>query len=90
MVIAASPVIAINHAVALAEAIGPEAGLTQLERAAVDEHLLDYQPYWAARASLLERAGRTPEACDAYMRAAGLETDPAVRDYLMRRRAQLL
>jgi RNA polymerase sigma-70 factor (ECF subfamily) len=85
----ASPVVAVNRAVALAETEGPDAGLAALDALAGDRRLAEYQPWWAARAGLLARAGRTAEAAEAYARAIGLEPDPAVRDFLARRRAGL-
>ncbi|TIW94434.1 MAG: hypothetical protein E5V57_28340, partial [Mesorhizobium sp.] len=54
-----------------------------------DKRLHDYQPYWAARAGLLARLGKTREAAAAYDRAIGLERDPAVRRFLQERRAGL-
>ena len=54
-----------------------------------DPRLADYQPYWAARADLLARAGDAESAREAYDRAIGLEADPAVRRFLTRRRAGL-
>ena len=54
-----------------------------------DARLADYQPYWAARAALLARGGRRPDAAEAYRRAVGLEPDPAVRRFLQRRLAEL-
>jgi len=84
-----SPVVAINHAVALAETRRAEEGLARLEELAVDRRLADYQPYWAARAELLARTGQTVAADQAYRRAIGLETDPAVREYLQRRSQEL-
>jgi RNA polymerase sigma-70 factor (ECF subfamily) len=85
----ASPVVAVNRAVALAETEGPDAGLAALDALAGDRRLAEYQPWWAARAGLLARAGRPAEAAEAYARAIGLEPDPAVRDFLARRRAGL-
>lgn len=84
-----SPVVAINHAVAIAEAQGAEAGLDALTMLSGDTRLADYQPYWAARASLLARAGDKRGADAAYERAIGLESDPAVRGFLQRRREAL-
>jgi RNA polymerase sigma-70 factor (ECF subfamily) len=84
-----SPVVAINRAIAIAETRGPAAGLTALEALATDARLAEYQPYWAARAGLLARSGERDAAEEAYERAIGLEADPAVRDFLQRRRAQL-
>jgi RNA polymerase sigma-70 factor (ECF subfamily) len=82
-----SPVAAINRAVALAEIKGAAAGLAALEAVAADERLAEYQPYWAARADLLARTGERDAAQEAYDQAIGLETDPAVRRFLQRRRA---
>jgi RNA polymerase sigma-70 factor (ECF subfamily) len=87
--IAPSPVVAINRAVALAEAGDAEAGLSALVGMEGDTHLANYQPYWAARAELLSRAGRQAEAAAAYDRAIGLEPDAAVRDFLQGKRAAM-
>jgi RNA polymerase sigma-70 factor (ECF subfamily) len=84
----ASPVTALNRAVALAEVDGPHAALRALDALAGDPRLANYQPYWAARAELLVRCGRSAQAHAAYERAIGLERDPAVRRFLQRRAAQ--
>ena len=83
-----SPVVAINRAIALAETRGPGAGLAALDALADDARLAEYQPYWAARAGLLARSGDCDAADEAYQRAIGLESDPAVRDFLQQRRAR--
>jgi len=83
--ITGSPVVAINRAVAIGESQGPEAGLAALDAAADDARLAAYQPYWAARAELLARAGQLNAAEAAYRQAVGLETDPAVRRFLQQR-----
>ena len=80
-----SPVVAVNRAVAVAETEGAAAGLAALRAAAADARLAEYQPYWAARATLLARAGDKAASADAYRRAIGLETDPAVRRFLQDR-----
>jgi RNA polymerase sigma-70 factor (ECF subfamily) len=85
-----SPVVALNRAVVLAELEGPESGIAVLDHLAADERIKDYQPYWAARADLLARLARANEANEAYLRAIGLETDPAVRAFLEERRHCLL
>lgn len=85
-----SPVIAINRAVALAETEGAAVGLAALDALAADRRLVEYQPYWAARAELLAQAGESVAAADAYQRAIGLEIDPAVRDFLQERRARVM
>ena len=87
--ISASPVVAINRAIAIAENRGAQAGLEALAPLEDDERLKAYQPYWAARAALLARAGAVDAARSAYERAIGLERDPAVRGFLQQRRAAL-
>jgi RNA polymerase sigma-70 factor (ECF subfamily) len=82
-------VVAINRAIAVAETRGPAAGLAALDELADDSRLAQYQPYWAARAGLLARAGQVAQADQAYQWAIGLEPDPAVRRFLQQRRAQL-
>jgi RNA polymerase sigma-70 factor (ECF subfamily) len=86
--IAPSPVIAINRAVALAARDGAHSGLAALDAVAADPRLREYQPYWAARADLLVRAGMHDQACRAYEIAIGLESDPAVRRFLQSRMAR--
>jgi RNA polymerase sigma-70 factor (ECF subfamily) len=81
-----SPVVAINRALAVAESEGAAAGLAALQTVAADGRLAEYQPYWAARAALLARAGARDEARRAYEIAIGLERDPAIRRFLQRRR----
>jgi RNA polymerase sigma-70 factor (ECF subfamily) len=85
-----SPVVAINRAIAVAETRGSAAGLRALDALSDDARLGEYQPYWAARAGLLARTGEIGAAAAAYERASGLESDPAVRRFLERRRAELL
>ena len=89
LAIAASPVIAVNRALALAERDGAQAALDALAPYANDPRLTEYQPYWAARANLLARAGAKTEALDAYDLAIGLERDPAVRRFLQRKKLEL-
>ncbi len=84
-----SPVVAINRAIALAEMRGPAEGLAALDVLADDARLAEYQPYWAARAGLLARSGQVEMADQAYQRAIGLESDPAVRRFLQQRRTEL-
>ena len=79
-----SVVVAINRAVAIAERHGAERGLAALDALQDDARLAQYQPYWAARAALLARAGNAAAAAEAYQRAIGLESDPAVRAFLQR------
>jgi RNA polymerase sigma-70 factor (ECF subfamily) len=85
-IITGSPVVAINRAIAIAEIEGSPAGLAALDTLAGDKRLSEYQPYWAARAGLLARAQENEAAAYAYDRAIGLESDPAVRRFLQKRR----
>jgi RNA polymerase sigma-70 factor (ECF subfamily) len=80
-----SPVVAINRAIAVSEVAGAEAGLAVLDDVGADARLADYQPYWAARAGLLAAIGDGEAAEQAYQHAIGLESDPAVRRFLLRR-----
>ena len=74
-----------GYAAVVAEANGPEAGLAVLD--SIDlEAVSHYQPYWAVRAHLLQRLGKTREAADAYDRAIGLAEDPAVKQFLLQKR----
>src|SRR4051812_35458923 len=86
-----NPVVAINRAIAIAELGGPSAGLDALE--AIDalgaDALDDYQPYHAARADLLARAGHTEAADHAYARAIELSANATERRFLEARRAAL-
>ena len=84
-----SPVVAINRALAIAQVKGPEVGLSTLNAAAEDGRLVQYQPYWAARAELLAKTGARGEAWHAYEMAIGLEKDDSVRRFLQGRRAKL-
>jgi RNA polymerase sigma-70 factor (ECF subfamily) len=78
-------VVALNRAMAVAELDGPADGLAALE--SLDGALLeDYQPYHAARADVLARAGRRHAARAAYDRAILLSANPAERQFLERQR----
>src|SRR5262249_40679882 len=75
----------VAQAAALAEARGPAEGLALLDQ--IDRaRAAAYQPYWAVRAHLLQSAGRTADAAEAYDRAIGLAVDPATRQFLLARR----
>jgi RNA polymerase sigma-70 factor, ECF subfamily len=81
----ASPVVALNHAVAVAMAEGIEAGLARIDEIAASGVLDDYPYLHAARADLLRRIGRFEDARAAYERALGLTANAAERRYLRRR-----
>ena len=75
-------VVALNRAIAIGEWHGPAAGLAALE--ALDgDPLANYQPYHAARADLLARAGRSSAAITAYEAAIELTTNVAERQFLV-------
>ncbi len=75
----------IAYAAAVAEAKGPESGLELLDDIGA-QVVSVYQPYWAVRAHLLQKLGKTAEASEAYDRAIGLAEDPAVREFLLQKR----
>ncbi|GLY39795.1 RNA polymerase subunit sigma-24 [Amycolatopsis sp. NBRC 101858] len=84
--LAPSPVVALNHAVAVAMADGPEAGLALVEAIG---GLDRYHLWHAARADLLRRLGRAGEAVAAYERARDLAEAPADHRFLTARLHEL-
>lgn len=80
-----SPVIALNHAVALAMRDGPEAGLQQIRAVMADGALDDYYLAHAAMADMLRRLGRDREARGAYLRALALTELAAEQRFLQSR-----
>ena len=83
----ASPVVALNRAVAVAELDGPEPALAAVDR--LEGPLVGYHAYHATRADLLRRLGRGPEARAAYDTAIELAGNTAETAYLTRRRDEL-
>jgi RNA polymerase sigma-70 factor, ECF subfamily len=86
--IEASPVIALNRAVAVAMREGPAAGLAIIDPLAAGE-LADYHLAHSARADLCRRLGRLPDAREAYQRALDLVQQEPERRFLERRLAGL-
>jgi RNA polymerase sigma-70 factor (ECF subfamily) len=80
-----TPIVELNRAVAVAMAHGPEFGLELVER--ID--LPDYHLLHAARADLLRRLDRRPEAAEAYRAALALEMNAADRAFLEQRLADV-
>lgn len=78
--VAPGPVVALNRAVAVAEAEGPEAALALV--GALD--LTGYHVFHAVRADLLARTGRTAEAAAEYAEASRLAPGAGERSYLAR------
>jgi len=88
-VMSPTPVVALNAAVAVAMAEGPECGLARLEAPQVADPLAAY-PYWhAARADLLGKLDRAGEAIEAYDAAIALTPEGPELRLLQRKRAQL-
>ncbi|ACZ87273.1 RNA polymerase sigma factor [Streptosporangium roseum] len=85
LALAPSPVVALNRAAAVAMCDGPEAGLALLDSLAGEERLRGHHPYPAARADLLQRLGRLPEAAAAYREALALAGTEPERAHLRRR-----
>ena len=83
-----SPIVRLNHAIAVAELDGPDVALAEIDR--LDGPLAEYHAFHAARADLLRRVGRSDESRAAYDRAIELAGNPAERAYLTRRRDQLV
>ncbi len=73
----------VGRAAAVAEALDPATGLARLDE--IDAVAArSYQPFWAVRAHLLQRLGRTSEAHTAFGRAIDLTEDVAVREFLLK------
>jgi RNA polymerase sigma-70 factor (ECF subfamily) len=82
LAVAPSPVVALNHAVAVAMATTSEEGLALIDRI---DGLDRYHLLHSARADLLRRLGHTPAAAAEYQRAHELATNPADQRFLARR-----
>jgi RNA polymerase sigma-70 factor, ECF subfamily len=84
----ATPVVALNRAVAVGMAFGPQAGLDLVEELEADGELADYYLLPATRADLLRRLGHAAEARSAYEQALELAPTDAERRYLSKRLAE--
>ncbi len=85
LVVAPTPVVELNRAVALAEVHGPAVALAAVDPLA----LVDYRPYHVVRGSLLNRLGRVGEAAQAYRSALALNSNEAERELVERTLAEL-
>jgi RNA polymerase sigma-70 factor (ECF subfamily) len=83
-----TPVVALNRAVAVAMADGPEAGLALVDELEASGALRDYYLLAATRADLLRRLARPAEAAAAYRQALDRAGTDAERRYLARRLAE--
>ena len=80
--LAPSPVVTLNHAVAVAMVDGPAAGLSLLGPLLQDTRLIRQHRVHAVHAHLLEMGGRREEARTAYALAARLATSIPEQRYL--------
>jgi len=80
-----SAVVELNRAVAIAMRDGPAAGLAIMDGLAANGELARYHLFHAARADLLRRQSRHPDAAEAYRRALSLVGNPTERRFLERR-----
>jgi RNA polymerase sigma-70 factor (ECF subfamily) len=81
--LAPSPVVRLNRAVATKFAIGPDAALAEVEDLAAE--LDGYRLFHAVRAEILADLGNHEQARDANERALALAANPAERELLARR-----
>jgi predicted RNA polymerase sigma factor len=80
-----NPVVALNHAVAVAMASGPHTGLQLLDDLQTDQRIAEDHRFHAARAHMLEMTGDRVGARDEYLRAAERTTNlPQQRHLHMR------
>jgi RNA polymerase sigma factor (sigma-70 family) len=89
MQISDNPVVALNHAVAVAMTRGPQAGLELLGDLEADQRIAANHPLHAVRAHLLEMAGEHAAARKAYLAAARRTTNLPQQRYLHAQAARL-
>jgi RNA polymerase sigma-70 factor (ECF subfamily) len=87
--VAASPVVELNRAVAVAMRDGPAAGLALVDAILARGDLVDYHLAHSAQADLCRRLGETAKARAAYERAVALTLQGPERRFLERRLAEL-
>jgi RNA polymerase sigma-70 factor (ECF subfamily) len=85
-----SPVVLLNHAVAVAMSESLAQGLALIEELESTAQLDSYYLYHAARADILRRMSRREEALHEYKRALTQTTNTVEQQYLRRRIEQLL
>src|SRR6516225_413796 len=83
-----TPVVELNHAVAVGMAQGPAAGLPLVAALEASGKLAGYHLLPATRADFLRRLGRLPEAAEAYRAALELAGTDAEQRFLRRRLAE--
>ncbi|NDL57063.1 RNA polymerase sigma factor [Phytoactinopolyspora sp. XMNu-373] len=87
--VSANPVVALNHAVAVAMVQGHEAGLQLLSGLAQEERIAEDHRFHAVRAHLLEMAGQPDAARAGYLDAAARTSSLPQQRYLHARAARL-
>jgi len=80
-----SPVVALNRAVAVGMAFGPEAGLELVDRLVTEPALREYHWLPSVRGDFLAKLGRTEEARSELQRAAFLTRNLRERELLLAR-----
>jgi RNA polymerase sigma-70 factor (ECF subfamily) len=80
-----TPVVALNHAVAVAMSEGLSRGLAMIDDLGAAGKLDGYYLFHAARADIVRRLGHRDQASDAYRRALALATNQVEQNYLARR-----
>jgi RNA polymerase sigma-70 factor, ECF subfamily len=89
LAIDSSPVIALNHAVAVALSSGLDEGLRRIDEVNAAGDLDGYYLLHAARADILRRMNRRNEAAASYARALELATNAVEQQFLRRRLNQI-
>jgi RNA polymerase sigma-70 factor (ECF subfamily) len=89
MRINSSPVVALNHAAAVAMSEGVHKGLILIDEANADKKLENYYLFHASRADLLRRLNRFDEAATAYTTALSLTTNNIEQEYLRKRLGEI-
>ncbi len=84
-----NPIVALNHAVAVAMSSTPAAGLSLVDKLAADERVAEDHRLFAVRAHLLEMAGDTAKARTAYQAAAARTNSQPQKRYLHAKAANL-
>ncbi len=87
--ISASPMVALNHAIATAMVHGPAAGLDLLNTLDSDQRIAEHHRLDAVRAHLFEMSGDYPAAIAHYRIAAGRTASIPERNYLITQAARL-
>jgi RNA polymerase sigma-70 factor (ECF subfamily) len=85
MRISSSPIVALNHAAAVAMGEGVEKGLALIDAIGAGGTLQNYYLFHASRADLLRRLHRHEEARTAYLMALSLTTNHVEQQYIRRR-----